>query len=351
ARLMAQAGAFRLLTPNDIGGLETTPRAFAETLEAYAQGDASAAWCAMIGSTSAMNAAYLARETAEEIFGDPNVITGGVFAPMGKAQPVEGGYRISGRWQWGSGSPNCSWLSGGCVIVEDGDVRRLPNGAPDSRMAIFPRAEAELIDTWHVAGLKGTGSGDFAVEDLFVPADRTVSIVTDAPVATGALYAFPPFGILSVGVASVAMGAARAALDAIVDLASAKRSQGSKKTLAERQTVQRDVAQLTAHWRAARAFLFNEIDLTWDVAQAEGNIPMERRADLRLACTHMTRTAAEVARGAYDLGGGAALYLDSELQRRFRDTHAATQHICTAPATYELMGRILLGLPTDAGMV
>ena len=230
-------------------------------------------------------------------------------------------------------------------------MRMGPDGGPENRMMIFPASEAELIDTWHVAGLKGTGSGDIAVSNVFVPKGRSVALAIDTPVSGGALYKFPAFGLLSLGVCSVAMGNARGALDALIDLAQNKRSQGSKKTLAERQIIQSDIAKLEAKWRSARAYLMNEIDLTWSAAEAEGDIPVDRRSDLRLACTHMTRTAADVCRKAYDIGGGSALFLNNELQRRFRDAHAATQHIVTAPATYELTGRIILGLPTNASMV
>ncbi len=351
AAAMAKAGIFRMVTPASLGGLELSPREIVETVEALSVANASVGWCAMIGATTALNAAYMDHATAAEIYSDPDVITGGVFAPMGKAVVENGHFRVTGRWQWGSGSQNCTWLCGGSIIIEDGEMRRLPSGAPDNRMMVFPASDAELIDTWQVAGLKGTGSGDIAVSDILVPKTRSVSLIADKPVEAGALYAFPAFGLLALGVCSVAMGNARGAIDAIKDLATKKKSQGSAKTLAERQTVQAELAKLEAAWRSARAYLMDEIDRTWAVAEATGEIPLEQRADLRLACTHMTRTGADITRVAYDIGGGAALFLDNELQRRFRDAHAATQHIVTAPATYELTGRILFGLPTDGGMV
>ncbi len=351
ARTMARAGLFRMVTPAYLGGLELPPRQIVETVATLAEADASAGWCAMIAATTALNAAYLERDTAREIYADPMTVTGGVFAPTGKAVAENGHYRVTGRWQWGSGSQNCTWLCGGSVLIKEGEVRRLPSGAPDARMMIFPREDAELIDTWQVMGLKGTGSGDIAVSDIVVPKARSVSLQTDRPVAEGALYAFPAFGLLALGVSAVALGNARAALDAFVGLASAKKSQGSTRTLAERSTVQGEFAKMEAAWRAARAWYFDEIDATWQCASATGEIPLDRRAALRLACTHMVRTGADICRIAYDLGGGAALFLSSDLQRRFRDGHAITQHIATAPATYELTGRILFGLPTDGGMV
>lgn len=351
AEKMAEAGIFRMVLPAYLGGLELTPRQIVETVEVLSIANASAGWCAMIAATTAMNAAYMEKTIAQKVYGDPNIITGGVFAPMGRASVEGDGYRVSGRWQWGSGSANCSWLCGGCFIQEGDGLRMGPDGAPENRMMIFPASDAELIDTWQVAGLKGTGSGDIAVTDIFVPKGRSVALAVDTPVATGALYKFPSFGLLALGVSAVAMGNARGALDAIIELAKNKGSQGSRKTLAERQIVQSDIAQLEAKFRAARAYLYDEIDRTWEAAKNAGDIPVGRRADLRLACTHMTRTAADITRSAYDIGGGAALFLSNELQRRFRDAHAATQHIVTARATFELTGRLILGLPTNAAMV
>ena len=351
AQDMAKAGIFRMVTPARFGGLELGPREIVETCEILATADASAGWCAMIGATTAMNAAYMEPEFAEAIYGDATTITGGVFAPMGRASDEGDHYRVTGRWQWGSGSANCTWLCGGCLITEGEDLRRMANGAPENRMMVFPAEDAELLDTWHVMGLKGTGSGDIAVSDIKVPKGRTVSLVADKPLEPGPLYTFPAFGLLALGVASAALGNARGALDAFKELALAKKNQGSSKTLAERVTIQADAAKMEAAWRAARAYLYDEIDATWAVATAEGAIPTERRAALRMACTHMVRTSAEICRGTYDLGGGAALYDSSELQRRFRDAHAMTQHIATAPATWELTGRILMDQPTDAGMV
>ena len=278
-------------------------------------------------------------------------ITGGVFAPMGKAIADGDDFIVSGRWQWGSGSANCTWLCGGSMIFDGGELRKLPSGRPDARMMIFPAEEAELIDTWHVMGLKGTGSGDIAVDQIRVPKGRSVSLVADKPNLDGALYKFPAFGLLSLGVAATALGNAKGALQAFKDLASAKKNQGSAKTLSERATIQSEMSKLMASFRAARAYLHDEIELTWEIAQNSDDIPVERRAALRMACTHVVRTGADICRTVYDLGGGAALFEASDLQRRFRDSHAMTQHIVTAPATWELTGRLLFDLPTDASMV
>ena len=346
AREMAQAGMFRLITPKTLNGLEVTPLKFMEVLEVLAVSNASASWCAMIACTSTVSAAYMDEETAAEIFGDPDVIAGGIFAPMGKAVPDGDDYIVTGRWQWGSGSANCQWIGGGAMIEgPDGEI------TGDARMFFFPSGDVELHDTWHVAGLKGTGSGDMSVTNARVPKGRSVSLMLDTPRETGTLYTFPPFGLLGIGVAAVALGNAMGAVESFTALATQKKNQGSTRTLAERQVIQAEYAKASASLRAARAYLIDEIALTWQEAEETGKQSVERRAGLRLACSHMTRTAADVTRTMYEYAGGTALFESSDLQRRLRDAHAITQHIVTAPATFELMGRVMFGLPTNDGMI
>lgn len=347
AQTFAQAGFMRMLVPKSYGGLELTPREIFETIEEVSRADASAGWCVMIGSTSGMEAAYLEPAIAREVFADPNVIIGGVFAPMGRAVREGDDFIVDGRWKWGSGTQNCQWIVGGSVIFEDGAMRTLPNGAPDHRMMIFPASDVEFFDTWHVSGLKGTGSLDFGVKAARVPVARSVSLIVDAPLEQGALYKFPAFGMLALGIAAVASGNASAALEDFAKLAAAKKPAGGGRTLAERGAVQAEYAKAAAAQGAARAYLLEAIAEASAAAEAGAALTTAMRAKLRLAATHLTRSAAEAVRTAYDLAGGDAVFLKGTLQRRFRDAHVATQHMMISPSTYELAGRILLGLPTD----
>ncbi len=350
ARTLAEAGLFRQLIPSSVGGLEVRPSAFSEVVQTIAAADAAVGWCVMIGATTGLNAAYLPPEVAREVYGDPKVITGGVFAPIGKAVVDGDHYRVTGRWPWASGSANCDWLCGGCLIFDGERPRMRADGGPENRMMLFRREDVELIDTWHASGLRGTGSGDMAVDDVAVPLGRSVSL-EDPPTAAGALYAFPVFGLLAVGVASVALGNAKAALESLRDLANAKKPQYSRRSLAERTPVQADFGRAQGRWRAARAYLDDAIDRCWQGATARGALTTEDRADLRLACTHATRESADVVSTAYELGGGTSVYASHPLQRHFRDAHVATQHIMVAPSTYELIGRVELGLETQASML
>jgi len=351
AQAMARAGAFNILRPKSLAGLELTPMDMVAVLHAIARAEASAGWCAMIGSTTALNAAYLAHDVAKEIYADPQSITGGVFAPMGRADDMGDHYVVSGRWQWGSGSANCDWLSGGAMIFKQGELQRFDNGAPYHRMMIFPADQAELLDTWHVMGMKGTGSGDFTVKDIIVPKERSVSLIADKPVEPGALYQFPIFGLLALGVASVALGNAAGALDEIEALAKAKKPQGGQRSLAERGVVQTELMRAQAKLGGAEAYLRECVEACWHGATTRGELSPEERALLRLAATYATESSAEVAKTAFTIGGGSAVYMTSNLQRRFRDAHVATQHIATASSVYELVGRVAMGLPTDLAML
>ncbi|TML98754.1 MAG: hypothetical protein E6G10_21890 [Actinobacteria bacterium] len=344
---LAEAGLFRLCVPAATGGLEAHPAVLVQAVEALARGDGAAGWCVAIGATSGLLAAYLPVERAREVFAEPSAIAGGVFAPRGRAVPADGGFRVSGRWPFASGCEHCDWLMGGCVVDEDGALQALPSGMPDVRLMLAPAREFTIHDTWHVAGLRATGSHDIELRDAFVPAEMAASVITDPPRHDGMLYAFPLFGLLALAIAGVSLGIARGALDDLTAMAAAKVPTGGTRALAQRGTVQAEVARAEAALRAARALLLSAIDEAWEHALAAGDVGVEARTGLRLAATHAALTCADVAQSAYRLGGGSAIYETSPLQRRFRDAHVATQHMLVAPATWELTGRLLLGQPTD----
>jgi alkylation response protein AidB-like acyl-CoA dehydrogenase len=304
----------------------------------------------MIASTTAINAAYLPDDQARAIWTTPEVITGGVFAPRGTARVEGGQVRVSGRWPWGSGSANCDWLLGGVLVLgDDGKPRLTVAGRPDTRMAWFPASDVTLIDTWHTLGMRGTGSGDLAVDGVLVPLERTVSLIEDRPRIERPLYLFPAFGLLALGIAGVTLGIARGAIGDLMELAGAKVQVGARKPVAHKAGTQSALAEAEAALRAARAFLFDEAGRAWAHARAAGELTLTDRAGLRLAATHAVRTAARVVRTMHDLAGGTSVYADSPLERRFRDVHVATQHIMVAPGTWEQAGRALLGLEGDYG--
>jgi indole-3-acetate monooxygenase len=326
------AGLFSMCVPLDLGGGEVPVLEMVEAVETIARADAASAWCVMIQATSGVLGAYLGEASAEEIFGAGDAVLGGVYAPLGRAVATGGGYRVSGRWPFASGSAHCTWLCGGATI----------EGAPP-RLMLFPAAEVEILDTWHVSGLAGTGSNDIQVTDAFVPAGRSVSLAGDRPKRSGRLYRFPVFGFLALGIAAVALGTARGAVDDLLELAGAKTPTGSRRKLAERPHTQAQLAMAEANLAGARHFLRHAVADSWEAAET-GDLDLGHRARLRLAATHATAVSAQVVDVMYGLGGGSSIYLTSTLQRRFRDVHAATQHMMVGQPTYELAGRFLLGL-------
>ena len=349
---LARAGLFRMLVPRAVGGLEVDPATMLDVLEEVACADGSAGWATMIGATTGVIGAYLPDAAAREIFAtDPDIVTGGVFHPRGRAVLTDGGYRVSGRWPLASGCQHCSWLLGGCVIFADGKPRLRADDTPEVRMTIFPADQVRIIDTWNVSGMRGTGSHDIAVEDVFVPFERSVWFSTDVPQRGGPLYAFPVFGLLALGIAAVALGIARGALDDLTAIAGTKVATGSRRPLAERSAIQATVARATAQLGASRTFVHQTVHEVWQDAQGGAPVALEQRARLRLAATHAVREAVQVVDAMYEAGGATAIYADNPLQRRFRDVHVATQHILVAQPTWELAGRILLGLPAETEML
>lgn len=346
AQALAASGLLRMLVPSDLGGLESEPATVARAIETLAEADASSGWCLMIASTTAMMSARLPADHAREVFGDPMTLPAGVFAPMGRAIDEGDHWRVSGRWKWGSGSQNAQWVAGGALLMGEDGPRLDEAGEPLHRMMLFPAAEVEFIDTWRTSGLCGTGSLDFAVTDLRVPKGRSVALQSDPPLSPAPVFRFPAFCMLAMGVAAVALGNARGALADFAAIAASSTSQGSRRTLAERNVVQTEFAQVSGAVDAARARYYDAIGALWRAVQAGEAIPIQDRAHLRLACAHAAQTCAEATRRVYDLGGGAAVFLDSPLQRRFRDAHVITHHIMVAPSVFELAGRVLLGLPT-----
>ncbi len=335
---------FRLCVPKALGGAEAPPLALLEAVETLAQADASSGWCLAVTATSGLVAAYLEEDAAREVYGTAGVAVGGVFAPRGRAVAVAGDLEVSGRWSFASGSTFCDWLMGGCVTEREGE-------GPELRLVLFPRADVEIVDTWTVSGLRGTGSHDIAVDGLRVPAARSAAVIGVSPRVAGALYAFPLFGLLAAAIAGVTLGIARGAMTDLLELAGAKTPEGSRRRLAERSTVQSEVARAEAALRAARGLLVDALERGYARAQEGAGIDTDQRLSVRLAATHATRSAASVVDACYELGGGSSIYATSPLQRRFRDVHAATQHMLVAPATFELAGRLLLGLPTDTSQL
>lgn len=337
---LVEPGLLRLLVPEAYGGPGADPITLIEVIEAIAAADGAAGWCTMIASTTSSLAAFLEPAAAREIYGDPRAVTGGVFAPNATGVREGDGYRVTGRWQWGSGTQHCAWVLGG-TSCDDGTFR----------LCFAPANEVTYHDTWYSSGMRGSGSLDFSFDGVWIPASHTMQPGITPPVIDTPLARFPNFTLLAVGVASVGLGVARRALDELIALASAKTPQFSTRTLAQSAHAQIETARAEASLRAARALLIDEVGTGWQIARAGGDVSLEQRVAIRLAATHVASTAASVADTAFTLAGGTAVYETSPLGRCLRDAHVVTQHIMTAPKLNETLGRSLLGLTIDGAML
>ena len=339
------SGLMNAGAPQEDGGLELPPGELLRSAATIAAGDASAGWCVSIAATSSLLAGFLEPAGREELFADPQGIAAGIFAPRGTAEPVDGGFLVSGRWPYCSGITHAGVLFAGCMPSgpQSGD-RPLP------MVVGIPREELEVLDTWHTLGLRGTGSHDAAVTGLFVPARRSFSLF-DGPRVQRPLYRFPVFGYFAASVAAAAIGNARGTIEDFAELAKVKVGQGSARTLAERSTTHAAVADAEAALAAAEALFERAIDRAWEAAQGSEPVAVALRNGVRLAATHAARTAAAVTSSLFALAGGPAIYDSSPLQRRFRDAHTATAHFQVGAASREIQGRVLLDQPADTTML
>ena len=336
---LIDGGFFRMLQPRFLGGAELRPVLFTQVTEALAQTNASVAWCIGQNNGCAMTAAYLDREVACEMFGPPTGIL--AWGPPGapyEAQPVEGGYRISGKWRFASGCHHAKWLGAHMPVAATGKVRTM----------LFPKSSVQMNDIWHTIGLRGTASNEYVVKDLLVP--QRFSTSRDSPAERredGLLYRFTSNQLYSCGFAGVALGIARATIDAFVDLAAHKSSRGAGKPIRENNVVQSQLAQSEARWRSARALLRDVWNEVWDHVTRTGEQTPHHRAMTRLASTWAIQQSRDLIGTLYHAAGSVAIFQDHPFERRLRDIHAVSQQAQGRQLHYETVGHMLLGMPTE----
>lgn len=341
------AGCFRMSLPRSHGGDEHDLMTSLQVLEELARADGSVAWVVAIGGFGWLDLCGLPRPTFDALYADGPAVTAGVFAPSGTAEPVDGGYRIRGRWGFASGCEHADWLYGNCLDVAEagqgGDGPAAGGGPPPMRIAVFAPEQVTIEDTWDVAGLRGTGSHHISVDDLVVPAERTIAVLTAEPCVDAVMARIPlpaPYALL---VAGMAVGIARGALDDLLGLAAGKVPLFGSSTLATSPHLHLELGEADARLRAARAVLHEDARAAWHTAEAGEPLETDQRARLRASATWATTVAAAVVDTAYTAGGGASLYASSPLQRRLRDIHAVTQHFLVRRDTMSASGAVLAG--------
>lgn len=347
---LADARLFKVAIPEAEGGLGADILTALRVIEEVARADGSTGWCVAMAVNTFRASAQLAPEVRRELFfSDPVGLSAGSARERGRAVAVPGGYRVTGHWFFASGCMHSHLLHGACRVF-DGDTPRLrPNGDQEIRIAFFhPKSLVRIIDTWNVSGLRGTGSHDIAVEDLFVPEERTFSALDRRARVTGAMNRIHGFDLAGCGFCCVGLGVARAAIDAFVDLATVKIPRSSSDLLRERVMVQAQVGEAEALLRSGRAFLFDVVGEMWETAVAGGPVTERQRSDLRLAMTHAAQNAAKATHMVCVAAGTTSIFASSPLERYARDAEVVTRHNQLQFVNYEAVGRTMLGLESNS---
>ncbi|MBV8715960.1 MAG: acyl-CoA dehydrogenase family protein [Chloroflexi bacterium] len=344
---LRDAGFFSLWVPRNLGGAEVDVETSMRVVEELSRLDGAVGWNVMIAGNTSILWANLAPEvTADMLRERPgHVIAGTVTSGSGTAYPVSGGgFRVTGRWPFASGCQQADWLVSVCHIVDDGQPRRAPDDTPQPYTFVLPATDCEIVDTWDTVGMRGTGSHDFQVDDVFVPAGRYFVARGGRSYQSGPLYNTTFYHLWAPNIAAVALGIARAAIDLFVELAATKKPSRSAVVLAQRETVQEKVGQAEALVRTSRAFLYDTVRQTWPLLVAGQPIPEQLTALNRLAAS----TAVEYCNAAVDLvftmSGTTSVYTRGRIERCFRDVHVVRQHAVVSPNGVIQAGRQFLGL-------
>jgi indole-3-acetate monooxygenase len=340
---ITKAGIYQMYLPAAAGGPEVPPLVAFRVVEELSRVDGSVGWCAMIATALSLNAGRLPTEVARELAGSPaDYRCAGSARVGGKAWKVEGGYRVKGRWNFASGIQNANWLYATCTMAD--------TDKPVLRALWVPRDQVTIVDTWQTVGMRGTGSQDFTVDDVFVPEHR--SRLSDAPpCASGPLYHPRAWYVhLWTPSAGNALGIARGAIDALTEIAATEASTMSTNLLRDRPRVQERLGEAEAIVNAARAYVFEAVGGLWETL-SDGREPTDRQvAQGRLALVHAMHESVRAVDKVFHAAGTNAIYTRLPLERAFRDVHVAVQHAAALPGYFESAGKVLLGLrPSDPG--
>jgi alkylation response protein AidB-like acyl-CoA dehydrogenase len=347
---IARAGLFKVALPDAEGGLGADILTTLRVIEEVARADGSTGWCLAMGINSFRQSAQFTPEVRRKLFhSDPVGVSAGSANPRGRAVAVPGGYRVTGHWLFASGCMHSSLLHGACRVF-DGDTPRLrPHGDQDVRIAYFhPKSLARIVDTWHVSGMRGTGSHDIIVEDVFVPEEHTFSALDRRARVTGPMNRMHGFDLAGCGFCCVGLGVARAAIDTFVELAQTKIPRSASGLLRDRVMVQAQVGEAEALLRSGRALLFEVVQEMWETVLAKEFVSEGQRSELRMAMTHAAQSAARATHMVCTAAGTTSIFNASPLERYARDAEVVTRHNQLQFVNYEAVGRTLLGLESNS---
>lgn len=330
--------------PRALGGAEVEHETLLDVVEEISRQDGSVGWTVMIAANDGVLWGYLRQDVASELMaGDPSsVIAGTILGGAGTAVRAPGGFRVSGRWPFASGCRHADWMVASAAVQTQHDDAG--GGAPQVCAFILGVDEIEILDTWHTAGLRGTGSHDFRADNVFVPEDRHWPSLSAHGFQPGPIYNTALPVLWGPNIAAVALGIARDALDTFIDLAAHKRSTRNPTVLANRESMQERVGEAEALVQSGRAFLYETVRRNWATLSGGGELPEARAARGRLAAATAVRNAVQAVDIVFAAAGSASVYESSRLERCFRDVHMVPQHAVVGQNVFANVGRSLLGL-------
>ena len=341
---MADKGFFRLLLPESLGGAELKHPDFLQILEIFANVDGSTAWCVNQNNVFSTNSLRMPEDIAKEIWGEQRaVVTNGPPTSLSQAIPVDGGYRLSGRWHFSSGMDHATWIAAMAPISDGAGSKDASRDRTGARIMLIPKDQVTFLDLWQVNGLRGTASFSYEIEDLFVPMEHTYDPTWTPRNITG-VYAIPTTLLFATGFSTVALGVARSSLDSAISLAGEKVPGRSSSLLQSEPSTHRVIGEAEAIWKSSKAYLGQSASAVWESAYKKQYLTTEERINLRLATTHGIRMAAQIVDMTYNLCGTDAIFELNPIQRKFQDVHVMTQHTQGRFSNYETAGQFFLGL-------
>jgi len=341
--MLKHAGVFRMPMPRSWGGPEMTPRQQVEVIEALSGADPSVGWCVMIGCDPGYFTAYLDDAVGREMCPDLDAVSAGWASPAGRAVLDGDAFVIDGRWSFASGCTHADLMVAGCLEFDGDELRLLPNGQPAARIVVAPVDAWVIHDTWFTTGLAGSGSHDYSVSRLVVPAAHTFTL-RDRPQRPGPLYAFP--GMFFAIMSGVPLGLARSAIDITLDVAAHKVIAAQRLPMRDVPGVQAAIGRAESAYGSARAYVYDVLDRMWDELVTDGILSLRTRGELALSRAHAFKMARDVAELMVDTVGTQAIYRTSPLDRLLRDAVTMKQHVAAQDRMVEIAGGMFLGRPS-----
>jgi alkylation response protein AidB-like acyl-CoA dehydrogenase len=338
-----------MCTPQSLGGLETDPITRALVIEEISGHDTAAGWTLANPLDWAYLCSRLPDEGAEEIYARPNVVIAAQFGRPKQATVFPGGYRITGRAPFVSNCHDANWIATTATLADSGSASA-PKAGSELLMVYIPRESCQIVDTWHVMGMRGTGSNDISVTEVFVPTARTFPFVPEFTPGShyqGPLYRFPLIGVVASNMPPLMLAVARRAIEEVLALAQSKVPVASSTALRGRASAQSKLAQAEAAVRSARFFLFDMLSEAWAAAVVGETISLRQKADVLLAMTNSVSSAVKAVELMCSIAGTSGIYTRSPLERYFRDVQVIRHHAFAAETRYETVGQVYLGLPAD----